>query len=82
MDHKLIQDQLLDKNKSLEELLSKSELSQVIEVKEMEKQMELRVAKIIQQKEMNMKQEKQMIMEKFKLKDEMINDLKKQTAQS
>lgn len=50
-DYKMMVEQLKDKNKSIEEVLTHSEESKVTEVKEMEKRIESRVAKIIQQKD-------------------------------
>ena len=67
-------EQLKDKTRSMEEVLEKSEQSKVDEVKQMEQRIELRVAKIIQQKESMMKQEKAMILEKYKQFDRKIKD--------
>ena len=74
MDYKFMIEQLKDKTRSMEEVLEKSEQSKVDEVKQMEQRIELRVAKIIQQKESMMKQEKAMILEKYKQFDRKIKD--------
>lgn len=50
MEDKFRIEQLYDKNKSLEDILQKSEISKGDEVKQMETRIETRVQKIIQQK--------------------------------
>lgn len=64
-DYKIMVEQLKDKNKSIEEVLNQTEQSKVTEVKQMEQRIEARVAKIVLQKDSQMKQEKTMIMEKY-----------------
>ena len=62
MEDKFRIEQLYDKNKSLEDILQKSEISKGDEVKQMETRIETRVQKIIQQKQEIMKQEKKLIL--------------------
>jgi len=77
LDYKFMIEQLKDKTRSMEEILEKSEQNKIDEVKQMEQRIELRVAKIIQQKESMMKQEKAMILEKYKQYDRKIKDQRK-----
>jgi len=58
----------------MEEVLDKSEQTKQDEVKQMESRIESRVSKIILQKEQMMKQEKSMILEKYKQYDKKIKD--------
>jgi Mg2+ and Co2+ transporter CorA len=47
MDYKLMIEQLKDKNKHIEDVLSNAEQSKLMEVKQMEQRIESRVAKIV-----------------------------------
>lgn len=59
-------EQMFDKNKSLEDVLGRAEETKQDEVKQMERRIEERVNKIIHQKQEIMKQEKKMILEKYR----------------
>lgn len=81
-DYKMYVEQLADKNKALEEVLNKSEDSKHTEVKQMEQRIESRVAKIIIQKENMMKQEKALILEKYKQYEKKIRDQRMQLKEA
>lgn len=80
LDYKLMIEQLKDKNKHIEEVLSNAEQSKVMEVKQMEQRIESRVAKIVLQKEQQMKQEKQLILGKYQQYEKKIKDQRQQLA--
>jgi hypothetical protein len=61
-----------DKNKMLEEMLQNKEKSNHEHVKKMEQRIEERVSKIISQKHEEMKVEKQMILDKYKMYEKKI----------
>jgi hypothetical protein len=74
MEDKFRIEQLYDKNKSLEEILQKSEASMGDEVKQMEARIEARVSKIILQKQEIMKEEKKLILKKYSQYEKKIKD--------
>lgn len=71
-------EQMYDKNKSLEEVLNRTEETKQDEVKQMETRIENRVQKIIAQKQEIMKQEKKLILEKYRQYEKKIKDQRQQ----
>jgi hypothetical protein len=82
MEDKFRIDQLYEKNKSLEEILQKSEANKVDDVTAMETRIETRVQKIIQQKQDIMKQEKKLILQKYSQYEKKIKDQRQQLKEA
>jgi len=82
MEYRMMIEKLKNKTQDLEGMLDKSESNKQDEVKQMEARVDSRVAKIILQKEQMMKQEKAMILEKYKQFEKKILDQRKQLKEA